>query len=152
MSIIRSKSEMSSFINVNMNCAQYKWFKVPIMTSISFTLINRVEYQLCQSQKWQYHLCGDELCARRVLVPIRDWTLKFLDTSAKILGNPTKVLVSFSIIPKFTTIFSFGHKPKNLVSVVDYNKWGKSVLTYNHQFCQAPHFVHFTWSLSIIEL
>jgi hypothetical protein len=21
-------------------------------------------YQLCQSQKRQYHLCGDELCAR----------------------------------------------------------------------------------------
>ena len=35
------------------------------MTSISFDLINRVKYQLCQSQKWQYHLCGDELCARR---------------------------------------------------------------------------------------
>ena len=34
------------------------------MTSISFNLINRVKYQLCQSQKWQYHLCGDELCAR----------------------------------------------------------------------------------------
>ena len=35
------------------------------MTSISLNLINRVKYQLCQSQKWQYHLCGDELCARR---------------------------------------------------------------------------------------
>ena len=35
-----------------------------MLTSISFNLINRVKYQLCQSQKWQYHLCGDELCAR----------------------------------------------------------------------------------------
>ena len=33
--------------------------------SISFNLINRVKYQLCQSQKWQYHLCGDEKCALR---------------------------------------------------------------------------------------
>ena len=32
---------------------------------ISFDLINRVKYQLFHSQKWQYHLCGDELCARR---------------------------------------------------------------------------------------
>ena len=36
------------------------------MTSISFDSINRVKYQLCQSQKGQYHLCGDELCARRM--------------------------------------------------------------------------------------
>ena len=36
-----------------------------MLTNISFNLINRVKYQLCQSQKWQYHLCWDELCARR---------------------------------------------------------------------------------------
>ena len=36
-----------------------------MLTNISFILINRVKYQLCQSQKWQYHLCWDELCARR---------------------------------------------------------------------------------------
>ena len=29
-----------------------------MLTSISFNLINRVKYQLCQSQKWQYHLCA----------------------------------------------------------------------------------------------
>ena len=62
------RSEMSSFNNVNVNCAQYQKFKVPMLTSISLNLINRVKYQLCQSQKWQYHLCGDELCARRILV------------------------------------------------------------------------------------
>ena len=63
------RSEMSNFDNVNMNCAQYQWFKVPMLTSISLTLINRVEYQLCQSQKWQYHLRGDELCARQQCRP-----------------------------------------------------------------------------------
>ena len=36
-----------------------------MLTNISFNLINRFKNQLCQSQKWQYHLCGDELCARR---------------------------------------------------------------------------------------
>ena len=61
------RSEMSNFNNVNVNCAQYQLFKVPKLTSISFNLINRVKYQLCQSQKWQYHLCGDELCARPFL-------------------------------------------------------------------------------------
>ena len=35
-----------------------------MLTNISLNLINRVKYQLCQSQKSQYHLCGDELCAR----------------------------------------------------------------------------------------
>ena len=40
-----------------------------MLTNISFNLINRVKYQLCQSQKWQYHLCGDELCAR----PLISW-------------------------------------------------------------------------------
>ena len=39
-----------------------------MLTSISFNLINSVNYQLCQSQKRQYHLCGDELCARRLPV------------------------------------------------------------------------------------
>ena len=58
------RSEMSSFKDVNMNCAQYQWCKVPLLISICFTLTNRVEYQLFQSQKWQYHLCGDALCAR----------------------------------------------------------------------------------------
>ena len=35
-----------------------------MLTSISYNLINSVKYQLCQSQKGQYHLCGDELFAR----------------------------------------------------------------------------------------
>ena len=38
-----------------------------MLTGISFDLINSVKYQLCQSQKRQYHLCGDELCARPLL-------------------------------------------------------------------------------------
>ena len=38
---------------------------VAMLTSISFNLINRVKYQLCQSQKWQYHKCEDKLCARQ---------------------------------------------------------------------------------------
>ena len=58
------RSEMSSFNNVNVNCAQYQLFKVPRLTNISFNWINRVKYQLCQSQRGQYHLSGDELCAR----------------------------------------------------------------------------------------
>ena len=32
--------------------------QVPMLTSISFNLINIVKYQLCQSQKWQYHICA----------------------------------------------------------------------------------------------
>ena len=55
---------MSNFNNVNVNCAQYQLFKVPQLSSFSFNLINRVKIQLCQSQKGQYHLCGDELFAR----------------------------------------------------------------------------------------
>ena len=57
---------MSNFNNVNVNCAQYQLYKVPQLTSFSFNLINRVKNQLCQSQKWQYQLCWDELCACRL--------------------------------------------------------------------------------------
>ena len=41
-----------------------------MLTSISINLINRVKYQLCQSQKWKYHLCGDELCACREFISV----------------------------------------------------------------------------------
>ena len=78
-----------------------------MLTSISFNLINRVEYHLCQSQKWQYHLCGDQLCARQ---PLGSKIRANRGPPVQKISLTQKVLLNWYFERKITFLGKFGFK------------------------------------------
>ena len=110
------------------------------MTSISFNLINRVKHQLCQSQKWQYHLCGDKLCARHSLwfqFSKQRLFWKLTPGRASMGNRKTRKKFELQIIPLIQSHYRL---------CFDHYYFYFFLLSHSESLCSVKTTLHYIWS------